>query len=121
MVYAQLASDGACTRLKNQHLILSCLLRIYWIFYLVFIYLFSVFLLPSINCTTGSVMVQAKNFLKKDMRKKHLLLTRVPQKCNNPQLNKLLFYYFSLVFFLFRKENNKKELFIFTFFLFDFN
>jgi hypothetical protein len=118
MVYAQLASDGACTRLKNQHLILSCLLRIYWIFYLAFIYLFQSLFLFALNKLHHWLCVRwsRQNFLKQDMRKKHLLLTRVPQKCNNPQLNKLLFYYFPLVF-CFVKKTTKRTFYFYLFYL----
>jgi hypothetical protein len=76
MVYAQLASDGACTRLKNQHLILSCLLRIYWIFYLAFhlpFFCLSPFL-PSINCTTGCVCVGPGKIFEERYEEKTLII-----------------------------------------------
>lgn len=98
-------------RLKNQHLILPyyCLLHSLLDFRLIVHLLFCALR----KCTTGfSDMVQAK-FLPEDMRKT-LIIDEGTTKCNNPQLNKLLFYYFSALFFVSLRKQQK--LFIFTFF-----
>lgn len=72
------------------------LFLVYWIFYLNFIW----FLCLVISLHSAPLVkrerVQAKK-ITKDMRRKTLIIDKGTTECNNPQLNKL-FYYFSVLF-----------------------